>query len=282
MAGSKGNGRRKIGTLLIIGGAEDPDEDNLKILPHLVKLAGGKRARIIVCAAATAEPDESLRNYRELFRRLGVKEVVDAPFDDRCEGEDPKLLEALERATAVFLIGGDQLRITSLLAGTPFDQRLRERFGNEKLLVAGTSAGAAAMSSTMIIRGTGHSVRRCAVELAPGLGYMRDMTIDTHFDRRGRIQRVMAIFAQNPATLGIGIDGDTAIEVRPSDRFEVIGSGVVFVFDGRVTHTNAAQVSDQDPLALTDAKVHVLPEGYGFNLRTKRPIIPKLSRESGD
>ncbi|HYC31909.1 MAG TPA: cyanophycinase [Gemmatimonadales bacterium] len=277
-----GNGRRKIGTLLIIGGAEDPDDDNLKILPHLVKLAGGKRARIIVCAAATAEPEESLRNYRKVFEQLGVKEVVEAPFEDRCEGEDPALLAALDRATAVFLIGGDQLRITSLLSGTPFDHRLRERFASEKLVVAGTSAGAAAMSSTMIIRGKGDTVRRCAVELAPGLGYMRDMTIDTHFDRRGRIQRVMAIFAQNPATVGIGIDSNTAIEVRPSDRFEVLGSGVVFVFDGRVSHTNAASVDEQAPLALTDAKVHVLPAGYGFSLRTKRPIIPKQSRESGD
>ena len=276
------NGSRKIGTLLIIGGAEDPDDDNLKILPHLVKLAGGKRARIIVCAAATAEPGSSLRSYRKVFEGLGVKEVVDAPFDDREEGEDPELLAALERATAVFLIGGDQLRITSLLSGTEFDRRLRERFGNERLLVAGTSAGAAAMSSTMIIRGNGSTVRRCAVELAPGLGYMRDMTIDTHFDRRGRIQRVMAIFAQNPATMGIGIDGDTAIEVRPTERFHVIGSGVVFVFDGRVTHSNAAQVSDTAPLALTDVRVHVLPEGYGFNFKTKRPIIPKGNRESGD
>jgi cyanophycinase len=277
-----GNGRRKLGRLFIVGGAEDPDDDDLKILPHLVKLAGGRRARIIICAAATAEPAESLKSYGKLFERLGVKEVVGAPFEDRQEGEDPKLLDALERATAVFMIGGDQLRITSMLAGTPFDRRLRERFGAEGLLVAGTSAGAAAMSSTMITRGDGGSVRRTAVDLAPGLGYMPEVTIDTHFDRRGRIQRVMAIFAQNPGTMGIGIDGDTAIEVIPAKRFHVIGSGVVFVFDGRVTHSNAAQATEDDPLALLDVKVHVLPEGYGFNLKNKRPILPKQSRESGD
>ena len=280
MAG--GNGRRKLGRLLIVGGAEDPDDGNLKILPHLVKLAGGRRARIIICAAATAEPVDSLRNYRRVFEQLKVKEVVEAPFENRLEGDDPKLLQALERATAVFMIGGDQLRITSMLAGTCFDRRLRERFGAGGLLVAGTSAGAAAMSSTMIIRGDGGSVRRDAVELAPGLGYMRDATIDTHFDRRGRIQRVMAIFAQNPAIMGIGIDSDTAIEVLPARRFTVIGSGVVFVFDGRVTHSNASQVAEDEPLALVDVKVHVLPEGYGFNLSSKRPIVPKQSRESGD
>ena len=279
---ARGNGRRSVGRLLIVGGAEDPDDDNLRILPHLVKLAGGRKARIIVCAAATAEPGRSLREYGKVFTRLGVKETVDAPFEDREEGNDPALLKALDRATAVFMIGGDQLRITSVLAGTDFDLRLRERFASERLLVAGTSAGAAAMSSTMIIRGDGGSVRRQAVELAPGLGYMRDVTIDTHFDRRGRIQRVMAIFAQNPATMGIGIDGDTAIEVVPARRFTVIGSGVVFVFDGRVTHSNAALAAQNEPLALTDVRVHVLPAGYGFNLKTKRPIVPRHGRESGD
>jgi cyanophycinase len=274
--------RRGRGPLLVIGGAEDPDDDNLHILPYLVGLAGGRRARLLVCAAATEEPTESLRNYQAVFRRIGVAEVHGTPFADRCDGEDPKLLEQLERATGVFLIGGDQLRITSVLAGTPFARRLQERHATERLLVAGTSAGAAALSSTMIIRGEGGTVCRSAVELAPGLGYMDDTVIDTHFDRRGRIQRVMAVFAQNPGTIGIGIDGDTAIDVRPTGRFTVLGRGVVFVFDGRVSHTNAAQVTDRDPLALTDSKVHVLPAGYGFNLKTRRPIVPKTTRKSAE
>jgi cyanophycinase len=274
--------KRGRGTLLVIGGAEDPDDNDLRILPHLVRLAGGRRARLLVCAAATEEPDESLKNYQAIFRRIGVAEVHGTPFSDRCEGEDPRLLDQLERATGVFLIGGDQLRITSVVAGTPFGKRLYERHATEQLFVAGTSAGAAALSSTMIIRGEGGTVCREAVELAPGLGYLDDTVIDTHFDRRGRIQRVMAVFAQNPGTIGIGIDGDTAIEVRPTGRFTVLGRGVVFVFDGRVSHTNVAQVSDRDPLALTDCKVHVLPAGYGFNFKNRRPIVPKGSRKSGD
>ena len=277
-----GNGRNTRGTLLVIGGAEDPDEDDLRILPHLAKLAGGKRARLLVCAAATEAPAESLRNYRQVFEKIGVAEVMGVPFDDRSEGEDPKVLEQLERATGVFLIGGDQLRITSMLSGTSFGQRLRERYESERLLVAGTSAGAAALSSTMIIRGDGGTVMRCAVELAPGLSYLRDTVIDTHFDRRGRIQRVMAVFAQNPGTIGVGIDGNTAIEVKPNQELTVLGNGVVLIFDGRVTHTNAPQVKDTDPLALVDVKVHVLPAGYGFNLGSKLPRIPKQSRKSGD
>jgi len=270
------------GTLLIIGGAEDPDDDDLRILPHLVKLAGGKRARLMVCAAATEEAGSSLRNYRAVFEKIGVAEVMSVPFNDRGEGEDRRVVEQLERATGVFLIGGDQLRITSVLAGTEFGRCLRERFETERLLVAGTSAGAAAMSSTMIIRGDGSRVSRSAVELAPGLGFLDESVIDTHLDRQGRIQRVMAVFAQNPGTIGLGIDGDTAIEVKPNGRFTVLGRGVVFVFDGRVSHSNVAQVRQDEPLALIDSKVHVLPAGYGFSLKTRRPIIPKGTRKSGD
>jgi cyanophycinase len=276
------NRRHGKGTLLIIGGAEDPDDNDLRILPHLVKLAGGKRARLLVCAVATEEPSDSLRNYRAVFQKIGVAEVLGVPFDDRTEGEDQRVMAQLERATGVYLIGGDQLRITSVLAGTRFAERLRERFQAERLFVAGTSAGAAAMSSTMIIRGDGGTVNRGAVDLAPGLGYLEDSVIDTHFDRRGRIQRVMSVFAQNPGTIGIGIDGDTAIEVRPSGRLTVLGRGVVFIFDGRVTHSNVAQVKEDEPLALIDSKVHVLPEGYGFSLKTRRPIVPKGTRRSGD
>jgi cyanophycinase len=270
------------GTLLIIGGAEDPDDDDLRILPHLVKLAGGKRARLMVCAAATEEAGSSLRNYRAVFEKIGVAEVMGVPFDDRGEGEDRRVVEQLERATGVYLIGGDQLRITSVLAGTEFGRCLRERFETERLLVAGTSAGAAAMSSTMIIRGDGSRVSRSAVELAPGLGFLDESVVDTHFDRQGRIQRVMAVFAQNPGTIGLGIDGDTAMEVKPNGRFTVLGRGVVFVFDGRVSHSNVAQVRADEPLALVDCKVHVLPAGYGFSLKTRRPIIPKGTRKSGD
>ena len=276
------NRRHGKGTLLIIGGAEDPDDNDLRILPHLVKLAGGKRARLLVCAVATEEPSDSLRNYRAVFQKIGVAEVLGVPFDDRTEGQDERVMAQLERATGVYLIGGDQLRITSVLAGTRFAERLRERFQAERLFVAGTSAGAAAMSSTMIIRGDGGTVNRGAVDLAPGLGYLEDSVIDTHFDRRGRIQRVMSVFAQNPGTIGIGIDGDTAIEVRPSGRLTVLGRGVVFIFDGRVTHSNVAQVKEDEPLALIDSKVHVLPEGYGFSLKTRRPIVPKGTRRSGD
>ena len=191
-----------------------------------------------------------------------------------------ELLEALNHCTGVFFTGGDQLRITSTMAGTRFGKRVKERFEQEGFFIAGTSAGAAAASSTMIIRGIGDTVRRGAVELAPGLGYLRDVTIDTHFDRGGRVHRLMTVFAQNPATLGIGIDEDTAIDIAPNGKFTVLGRGVAMVFDGRVTHTNAAEVTGREAIALTDVRVQVLPERYGYDLRARTPIIPQPASAS--
>jgi cyanophycinase len=272
--------RRRRGRLLLIGGNEDMDERDMRILPRLVSLAGGKEARILVCAAASSEPEHSLDAFRRVLEKIGVAAVYQSPLNDREEAESDELLKDLERSSAVLLTGGDQLRATSRVAGTSFGERLKERYQTEGFLVAGTSAGAAAMSSTMIIRGIGDTVRREAVELAPGLGFLRNITVDTHFDRGGRVHRLMTVLAQNPATLGVGIDEDTAVEIGPNRRMTVLGRGVVMVFDGRGSHTNAAEVSGKEAIALTDVKVQVLPDKYGLDLRTLEPIIPGASRIS--
>lgn len=267
--------KHRAGRLLVIGGAEDPDEKQMRVLPYLVEIAGGKGARIVVCSTPSADPEEKVDIYGDLFRKLGVKEIVGAPIVNRVEADHAPFVEAVERATAIFFTGGDQLRLTSLMAGTGFSERIRERLYGDGLIVAGTSAGAAAMSSVMVIGGSNEgTVKRDDVQLAPGLGYWRDVVVDTHFSQRGRVSRLLTLFAQNPQVLGIGIDEDTAVDCTPGDRFTVLGSGVVTVFNGRVTHTNAASVGDSEPLALTDSLVHVLPDGYGFNLRTKRPFLP--------
>lgn len=272
---SQSNGRRKLGRLLVIGGAEDPDEKDMTILPRLVEMAGGKRARVIVCSSPSEDPHDKVRTYEKLFRKLGVAEVIPAPITERGQAAEPGLLEGLERATAVFFTGGDQLRLTALVAGTQFCERVRERLFGEGLVVAGTSAGAAAMSGVMIIGGRSEgTVRRADVALAPGLGYWRDTVVDTHFNQRGRPNRLFTIFAHNPQVLGIGIDENTAIEVEPGERFTVLGEGAVMVLGGSVTHTNAPDARDGDTLALTDALVHILPDGYGFDLKSSRPVLP--------
>jgi cyanophycinase len=270
--------RRRRGRLLLIGGNEDMDERDMRILPRMLELAGGRKSRILVCAAASAEPERSLEAFRKDLEKLGVGEVFRSPLNSREEAESDELMDMLERSTAVLLTGGDQLRATSMMAGTRYGDRLKERHQCEGLLIAGTSAGAAAMSSTMIIRGIGDTVRRDAVELAPGLGLLRDITVDTHFDRGGRVHRLMTVLAQNPATLGLGIDEDTAAEIGPNRKLTVWGKGVVMVFDARGIHTNAAEVTGREAIALTDVRVHVLPQGFGLDLKTLTPIIPGAAK----
>ena len=266
---------RKIGRLLVIGGAEDPDEDEMVILPRFVQMAGGKRARIVICSSPSENPEEKVRTYAPLFEKIGVAEVIPAPITERNRANEPEMVKAVKRATGVFVTGGDQLRLTALVAGTAFCETTRERLYGDGLVVAGTSAGAAAMSGVMIIGGRSDgTVRRADVALAPGLGYWRDTVVDTHFNQRGRPNRLFSVFAHNPQVLGIGIDENTAIEVEPGAGFTVLGEGAVMVLGGRVTHTNAASAGDHDTLAITDSAVHILPAGYGFDLARGRPLLP--------
>jgi cyanophycinase len=270
------NNRR--GRLLVIGGAEDPDDDALLLLPHLVKRAGGEKARILVNAAPTTHAGETLRGYKRVFEKIGVAEVVSVPMDTREEANDEKTLKALDRATCVFFTGGDQLRLTSVVSGSEFGVRLRERF-NEGLFIAGTSAGAAAVAGTMIIGGRGSIVCRDCVDLAPGLGLWDETVVDTHFNRSGRVHRLMAAIAMNPGVLGVGVDENTAVEVSPTGKLTVVGRGNVFIFDGRVDHSNVANVEERDPIALLGSTLHVLCHGYGMDLKTMEPTLPKPEKE---
>jgi cyanophycinase len=263
------------GRLLVMGGGEDPDEDRMRLLPALVRLAGGIEARILVCSAPAADDAQKMEAYLPLFEKLCVEEVIPAPVAQRADADSPRLLEAVERATAVFFTGGDQLRLSALYGGTALCERIRQRVYDGTLVVSGTSAGAAALSSVMVVGGRdGGTVRRSDVDLAPGLGYWRDAVIDTHFNERGRVSRLLSVFAQNPQVLAVGIDADTAIDVVPGHRFTVLGSGCVTVVSGRISHSSAPEVGIADALALTDATLHVLADGYGFDLRTHRPLLP--------
>ncbi len=267
------------GPLLVIGGAEDPDEDDMLILPHFVKMAGGDKARIFVCGTSTTHPESTLPAYKRVFEKLGAAEVMSYVLDTRVEGNRPQAVKAVDDATAVFFTGGDQLRLTSLLSGTEVADRIYARF-REGMPVAGTSAGAAAVAGTMIIGGRGSIVCRDCVDLAPGLGLWPETIVDTHFNREGRVHRIMAAIAQNPGVLGVGIDENTAIEIHSGGRATIMGSGNVFIFDGRMQHTNAPDVEDEEPLALTYSTLHVLAPGYGFDLVELEPIVPK-AREKG-
>ena len=259
------------GSLLIVGGAEDKRHE-CRILRRFIKLSGEQQARISVVTAATEAQEIVGREYCALFTDLGAREVKAIRIRNRQDANDDNNLRSLADSTGIYFTGGDQLRITSVFGGTALDGYLRSAF-DSGVVVAGTSAGASAMSDTMIVEGDGQEEpKKCTVKLAPGLGLIKHAVIDQHFAQRGRIGRLLGAVAQNPYALGIGIDEDTAIEVTASDRFYVLGSGSVTIIDGRsISISNVSEARPNEALALADVTIHVLPKGYSYDLRTRRP-----------
>lgn len=268
------------GHLLIIGGAEDKERE-CRILRRFVELAGGRNAAIAVVTAATESQDEVGEQYRELFTRLGGGEIRVLHVANRGQANDKGNLAMVETATGVYFTGGDQLRITSVVGGTALDDELK-KVSRRGAVIAGTSAGASVMSDTMIVAGIGQEEpKQSTLRMAPGLGLMNQVVIDQHFAQRGRIGRLLGAIAQNPYILGIGIDEDTAIEVSTSGVFTVVGSGCVTVLDGRrIVLSDISDASADQPLALSDVTLHMLPAGYTFDLNSRRPASPpKEERE---
>lgn len=252
--------------LLIIGGAAGPD-----LLARFVELAGGPHARIVVVAAASSDPAAAEEAHREAFRAEGAGEITALRLTSRAEANAVDRVEpVLRRATGVFFTGGDQERITAVLGGTATDSLLQSLVGAGTVVLAGTSAGAAMMSGTMIAEGDARGVSRSSVRTGPGLEFLPGVLIDQHFAERGRVNRLLSAVALYPHELGLGIDEDTAI-LTDGDRFEVLGSGAVTVVDaGCATHI---RVPAEGPIALTGARIHVLPAGHTFHLTGRRPVV---------
>lgn len=265
-------GEQVEGKLLIIGGAEDKKGD-CRILKKFIQLAGGEEADIAVITTATEKPKEVGQDYQDIFLSLGAQRVDPIHINTRADAEDVYLEERLKQATGIFFTGGDQLRITSTLGGTPISGLLYEIY-QKGVVIAGTSAGASVMSDTMIVGGKSNDTpKKSMLSMAPGLGFLKEVLIDQHFAQRGRIGRLLEAIAQNPFILGIGIDEDTAIVVNSHAHFEVLGSQTVTVADGRfVTHTNISELEPQESLALLNVVLHVLPSGYRFDLQKREPI----------
>jgi cyanophycinase len=228
---------------------------------------------------ASHEPEGYFEAYAKAFADLGVTDLVELYVNDRAETLDPDKLRLFEGAAGVFFSGGDQLRISSQIGDTPVEQRVREIHDRGGLL-AGTSAGASVMSETMLVKGTsGESYKIGDLHMAPGLGLVRNVIIDQHFAERGRFGRLFGAVAHNPRELGIGIDEDTAL-VLEDKRFEVIGSGCVYVVDGAgVTHSNIAEARPERSLSMYDIRMHVLSSGDSFDLGVRRPTeVPDLGK----
>lgn len=260
------------GKLVIIGGAEDKDGE-CRILREFVRCAGGLQARIVVMTAATDRTGAVGDDYIRVFERLGVEDIQVVDTFNREDASASRALEAIEQATGVFFTGGDQARITSLLKDTETDTTLHKRY-QDGIVVGGTSAGAAMMPETMIVEGISETNPRVEiVEMDHGMGFLPGVVIDQHFAQRGRLGRLLSAVAQQPHLLGLGIDENTGVVVSDS-KLEVIGAGAVTVVDLRATtHSNLDKLLRDENLALCDVKLHILPEGYRFNLESRRPIV---------
>lgn len=273
-------GARKLGPLVLVGGAEDRMGE-ARVLREFVRLAGGLKARLTVITVATERPVEVGADYVAVFRRIGCKQVRTLDVPDRVAAAAPATAAELEGASGVFFTGGNQLRITHLLGGTPLDALLHRRRA-DGLVIGGTSAGAAVMSGTMIVGGANEAAPRAgAVEVGPGLDLLRGVMVDQHFTRRGRTGRLLAALARYPHLLGVGIDEDTAL-VAEGGEFRVVGAGAVTVLDlSAALANNALELAAGAHLGICDVRMHLLPEGYGFRLADRTPLPPPAKPSRG-
>lgn len=256
------------GWIVPIGGAENKENDR-HILERFVRVSGGRDADIVVIPTASRLRETGPR-YEQLFREIGAARVSSMDFDTRRDCQEAGRLQRLEEATGIFFTGGNQLRLTTLLGGTPVAKLVRSR-NAQGVTVGGTSAGASILSEHMIAFGDeGSSVISGSVRLAPGLGLTNRFIIDQHFTQRDRLGRLLTALAYNPFAVGIGLDEDTAAFIGPDETLEVEGSGGVTVLDAAdVSFSSMDSVSEGQPVCMLGLRLHILVAGSSFNLHTR-------------
>ena len=265
------------GWIVPIGGAENKENDR-RILSRFVAVSGGTSADIVVIPTAS-RLNETGPRYETLFRELGAARVSVMDFDTRRDCQEPGRLQRLEEATGIFFTGGNQLRLTTLLGGTPVATVIRRR-NAAGATVGGTSAGASILSEHMIAFGDeGSSVISGSVRLAPGLGLTNRFVIDQHFRQRDRLGRLITALAYNPFAVGIGLDEDTAAFLGPDDALEVVGSGAVTIVDpSGIEYSSMDQARAGEPVSMIGIRLHVLLHGarYDLNRREATPAQAEL------
>jgi cyanophycinase len=263
---------------VLIGGAEDKVRDRL-ILSRFAEAAGGDGGHVVVISTASSLGDTATERYRALFSSLGIGRVTGVRPEERSQADDPAMARVLTEATAVFLTGGNQLRLSSVVAGTRLADAIHLAHDRGAVL-AGTSAGASAMATHMMAFGrAGESPRNRMAQLAAGLGILTGVVIDQHFEQRGRFGRLLAVVAYSPSLVGIGLDEDTAAIVHGDRTMEVIGRGAVTVVDGSHVVTDAHQAKGHRPIMVSGALVHSLPGGTWFDLRARRLVSGEEGQE---
>jgi cyanophycinase len=257
-----------VGTLFAIGGAEAKLRRRT-VLAAFVAVAGGPDAQIAVVSSASSLAAEVVQVYQTVFSALGARRVISLRPESRAQARDPRYVEPLEAVSGIFMTGGNQLKLSSLITGTPFGDAIEDAY-QRGVTVGGTSAGASILAEHMIAFGAGGATPKQRMsQLSAGLGLLPGVVIDQHFEQRNRYGRLLSLVAQSPSLLGIGIDEDTAAVVHGNSRLEVVGRGAVTVVDGQNIVSNAFAAKRTSPLLISGAVIHILPAGSQFDLNSR-------------
>ncbi|WKZ66491.1 MAG: cyanophycinase [Flavobacteriales bacterium] len=275
------------GKLIAIGGNEDKGQEpegghNTKVYTHsfieegilrrVVDEIGGPQKRIAVITSASSIPEEVGENYIAAFGRLGATNIDVLDIRERSDVK-PDMIKRLAKADGVMMSGGNQLRLTTIFGGTAFLRLMQRRYHEEAgFVIAGTSAGAMCMSSTMIYQGHSSSgLIKGGVKMTTGAALIHDVIIDSHFVERGRFSRLTQAVAANPSAIGIGLGEDTGVVITGADMLETVGSGQVMIFDGHdITYSDYADVGEGEPFSIEGMKVHIISKGYCYSVKRRQ------------
>ncbi|MEI9908871.1 MAG: cyanophycinase [Bacteroidota bacterium] len=280
------------GKLIAIGGAEDKGTDlekgeihrsnlnffELGILRRLVEEAGGKSSRIEVITTASMIPYEVGEHYLDAFGKIGCTNIGLMHIRTRQDAMNKEFVDRIAQCGGVMFTGGNQLRLSATDGGTEFLSILKRRYNEEDFVIAGTSAGAMAMSNTMIYEGNAARAHlKGEVKITTGLGFISSVIIDSHFEKRGRFGRLAQAVATNPSCIGIGLGEDTGMLITDGNKMEAIGSGLVMIIDGHeILHSNIADIPDGNPISMENLKVHFCEKGNGYMIK-ERKFLPEAS-----
>lgn len=274
------------GKLIPIGGNEDKGTDSepnfvqknnlnffeLQILSRIVSEMNGKTSHIEIITTASSIPEEVGDNYMHAFTKLGCDNVQLMHIKNREDVHQEEYIQRIRECDGVLFTGGNQLRLSSIFGGTQILEILKDRYMHEDFVIAGTSAGAMAMSNTMIYHGSSsEALMKGEVKITTGLAFISNVIIDSHFVTRGRFGRLVQAVAANPGCIGIGLGEDTGVLITGGNHMEAIGSGLVILFDGHhIKHSNLADLKEGSPISIENLVVHVLAKGNTYNLKERK------------
>lgn len=263
------------GILVAVGGKEDKEND-LDVLRKMPELINNDNPIIEIITTASGRPNKTGELYLNAFEKISVTNVSVLHIRTRDEANNNEYLDRIQKADIIFFTGGDQLKITSILGGSPILQEIRRKYFNEKCVIAGTSAGATAMPDTMIYGGESHeALCKGTVQMTGGMGLVKRMIIDSHFIKRGRFSRLMEIVSSNPGYIGLGLGEDTGVIIRNGHILEAIGNGLVVILDGHgIKYSNISSLKDGEAIAVEGVLVHTLVKGHGFDTLTREYLKP--------